>query len=166
MHGVSQANMLSICSYYFHLVRASPLNIDRMRSWSCKQMLYKLQKLVAQPSKHYYLLENIRITFHQSSNKADPFLPPSSTAVINTWICILFTKSLSKTLSSSPLTKMLSCHRTRSTTHEQWKAQMPLFAQYSITLPKTHEVVHPHYFKNKYYNHAKNCELFSQNVSL
>ena len=110
MHGVSQANILSICSYYFHLLTASSLNIDRMGSWSCKQMLWKLHKLVVQPSKHYYLLE-IRITFHQSSNKADPFLPPSSTAVINTWICILFTKSLSKTLSSTPLTKKLSCHQ-------------------------------------------------------
>ena len=120
---MSQANMLSICSYYFHLVRASPLNIDRMGSRSCKQMLYKLHKLVAQPSKHYYLLENIRITFHQSSNKADPFLPPSSTAVINTWICILFTKSLSKTLSSTPVTKMLSCHQHK--VHHTWTVKGP-----------------------------------------
>ena len=71
MHRESQANILRICSYYFHLVRANPLNIDRM--WSCKQMLYKLHKLIAQPSKYYYLLENIWIIFHQGSRKADPF---------------------------------------------------------------------------------------------
>ena len=29
--------------------------------------------LKAQPSKRYYLVENIRIIFHQSSRKADPF---------------------------------------------------------------------------------------------
>ena len=134
MHGVSQANILSICSYYFHLLRASSVNIDRMGSWSCKQMLWKLHKLVAQPSKHYYLLE-IRITFHQSSNKADPFLPPSSTAVINTWICIflqnlcprhspplLWQKSYHATSRRStthePLTKTLSCHQHK--VHHTW----------------------------------------------
>ena len=72
-HGVSHANILTICSYYFHLVGANPLNIDWMGSWLCKQMLYKLHKLIAKSSRHYYLLENIRIIFHQSSRKADPF---------------------------------------------------------------------------------------------
>ena len=28
------------------------------------------------------------------------------------------------------------------------------------------KVVYPYYFSNKYYNHAKNCEIFPQNVSL
>ena len=75
MHGVSQANILSVCSYFFHSVRASPLNIDRMGSWSCKQMFYKLHKLVAQPSKHYYLLENISSSkFQQSRPFPIPFV--------------------------------------------------------------------------------------------
>ena len=75
MHGVSQANILSVCSYFFHLVRASPLNIDRMGSWLCKQMFYKLHKLVAQPSKHYYLLENISSSkFQQSRPFPLPFV--------------------------------------------------------------------------------------------
>ena len=75
MHGVSQANILSVCSYFFHLVRASPLNIDRMGSWSRKQMFYKLHKLVAQPSKHYYLLENISSSkFQQSRPFPLPFV--------------------------------------------------------------------------------------------
>ena len=75
MHGVSQANILSVCSYFFHLVRASPLNIDRMGSWSCKQMFYKLYKLVPQPPKHYYLLENISSSkFQQSRPFPLPFV--------------------------------------------------------------------------------------------
>ena len=75
MHGVSQANILSVCSYIFHSVRTSPLNIDRMGSRSCKQMFYKLHKLVAQPSKHYYLLENISSSkFQQSGPFPLPFV--------------------------------------------------------------------------------------------
>ena len=81
MHRVSQASTLSICLYYFHLVRANPLNIE---GWDrVNQCLYKLHKLIAQPSKHYFLLENIRI-FHQSSSKADPFQPPPPSPFVNT----------------------------------------------------------------------------------
>ena len=119
---MSQANILSICSYYSHLVRASRLNIDRMVSWSCQQMLCKLHKLISQPSKHYYLLENIRM-FHQRSSKVDPFLPPSSTVVIKTWICILFTKTLFETLPSSPVTKKWSCHQHKI--HNAWTEKDP-----------------------------------------
>ena len=120
---MSQANILSICSYYSHLVRASRLNIDRMVSWSCQQMLCKLHKPIAQPSKHYYLFENLRIIFHQRSSKVDPFLPPSSTAVIKTWICILFTKTLFETLPSSPVTKKWSCHQHK--VHNAWTEKDP-----------------------------------------
>ena len=57
------------------LSEANPLNIDRMRSWSCKQMFYELHMLVPQPSKHYYLLENISPSkFQQSGPFPLPFV--------------------------------------------------------------------------------------------
>ena len=115
-----QANILSFCSYYFHLVRASTLNIDRMGSWSCKQMLYKLHKLVPQPSRHYYPLENIRIIFHQSSSNADlsSLLHQQLSSRLESAFYLQ-----NKTLSSSPLTKKLSCHQYK--VHHTWTVKGP-----------------------------------------
>ena len=65
-------------------------------------MLYKLHKLVPQPSRHYYPLENIRIIFHQSSSKAD--LSSLLRQQLSSRLESAFYLQ-NKTLSSSPLGK-------------------------------------------------------------
>ena len=62
---MSQANILSICSYYFHLVRANPLNIDRM--WSNTLQIKEANSttfLALLPLAEYY--NNISSKFQQS----------------------------------------------------------------------------------------------------